>query len=72
MIGLAKGIQRGDTDLVNNVLEQVLLIIVGEPLGRHNLRLDDQDKNRVLRSAGAVDPVTARVQLSAHSLCELP
>jgi hypothetical protein len=53
--------------LVDDILEQELLVISRKPLSSNNLRLNNQDENRVLRRAGAVDPVTARIKLGAHS-----
>ena len=60
------------TYLIHGILEQELLVIGCEPLSSHNLGLDDQDENRVLRRAGAVNPVTTGIQLSPHGLGEFP
>lgn len=61
-----------DTYLVDNILKQKLLVFVGELLRSYDLRLDNQDENRVLGRTGTVHPVTARIKLSPHGLDVLP
>lgn len=52
-------------------MKKELLVVVGKLLGRDNLRLDDQNEDRILNGARAVDPVTPGVKLSPHCFGQL-
>lgn len=58
--------------LINYILQQELLILVGKSLRRNYFRLKGQDDDRILRSTGTVNPITARNQLRPQCFGILP
>lgn len=71
---LSKGrlVKSFDTHLIDHILQEELLVLIRQLLRSNDLRLDDQNEDWVLRRASTVNPITARIQLSPHGLCELP
>lgn len=57
---------RGETYLINALHHQSLLVFHSQPPCLDNLGLEHQQHDRVLRRAGAHDPVAPRVELRAQ------
>lgn len=58
--------------LVNHILQQILLVFRSKSLRGHHLGFQNKDHDGILRSAGTIHPITARIQLCPHSFGVLP